>query len=408
MNICCRWAVALTLFGAMAVISCAETGNVGRYIDDTSAEAGAPSFTPSADASSAGDGDDASSSEHTLMCEGTECPAPYATCGTTASLRCGVNLMNDKDNCGACGHACADYPSLNMASRCVQGECVPECGARGNACGTTLYKDCNGNVDDGCEVPITDDPKNCGGCGHECAPGQGCINGFCGCPDGKTYCPGCNIFHPDACADLSRDDLNCGGCNVRCSSNFDGACSPMPANTRYGCSNSECGHLKCTPAMADCNKDLPQGCSSDGCEVDLRTDPKNCGACGNACAAGQECRDDGNGPQCVLPCEESGKSKCPDTCADLLSDPYNCGSCGNTCPLRDNAKGECRKGVCVIACADGFADCDGNPVNGCEVNLANNPTNCGACGVTCDFVGGQPCIEGQCLMVECDAGTVTK
>jgi hypothetical protein len=99
---------------------------------------------------------------------------------------------------------------------------------------------------------------------------------------------------------------------------------------------------------------------------------------------------------------------CPAGCADLLSDPRNCGNCDYVCDTSGNQIAQCVKGICKPKCADGFADCDGNPSNGCEVNLTNNQTNCGACGAACDFVQGQPCIEGKCLMVECDAGITTK
>jgi hypothetical protein len=404
--------IALGCLGLLIVSACAESGNVGRYLDDASIEGGAPAFEPPPDA--AHDGAVKPTSDASLLlCEGTECPYPYTTCGATAALRCGTNLMNDKDNCGACGHACPDYGALNMSSRCVNGACALECKTVQIACGPQasiiVFKNCNGLVDDGCETPVSDDPKNCGACGHACAPGQACVNGMCGCPDGKTYCPGCALTHPETCVDLDTSDLNCGACNVLCRNKpFAGACAPMPTNTRYGCGGGLCQTLKCTASTADCNHDLNLGCASDGCETDVGTDPKNCGGCGNACAPGQECRDDGSGPQCLAPCGASGKVQCPDKCADLLSDPFNCGACGWQCGAHANENAECRKGICATRCADGFADCDGNPTNGCEVNLANDPTSCGACGVTCDFVAGQPCVEGKCLMVECDAGLVAK
>jgi hypothetical protein len=34
----------------------------------------------------------------------------------------------------------------------------------------------------------------------------------------------------------------------------------------------------------------------------------------------------------------------------------------------------------VLACNVGFADCDGNPANGCEVNTRTDVNNCGGCG----------------------------
>src|SRR5262249_54321859 len=103
-----------------------------------------------------------------------------------------------------------------------------------------------------------------------------------------------------------------------------------------------------------------------------------------------------------------GKSRCNDKCVDFLSDWLNCGNCGVACPSYGHEKAECRKGMCVSRCDEGYGDCDGNPYTGCETYLGNNPLNCGACGVACNVEGGQPCIDGRCLKVECDAGPVTK
>jgi hypothetical protein len=99
-----------------------------------------------------------------------------------------------------------------------------------------------------------------------------------------------------------------------------------------------CYTLSCAPGFADCN-----GQGTDGCETDL-TSPASCGACGNACAF-------------------------------------------------PNADAACVNLTCALgACHAGFADCDGNPVNGCEVNLSTDPNDCGACGQAC--VG--TCANGVC------------
>ena len=41
------------------------------------------------------------------------------------------------------------------------------------------FADCNGNFDDGCEVDVSSDSANCGGCGVACGGGAACTNGFC-------------------------------------------------------------------------------------------------------------------------------------------------------------------------------------------------------------------------------------
>jgi len=52
-------------------------------------------------------------------------------------------------------------------------------------------------------------------------------------------------------------------------------------------------------------------------------------------------------------------------------------------------------GVCGLGtCNAGFGDCNGMPADGCEVNLATNNANCGACGNVC--TGGNVCKQGTC------------
>jgi hypothetical protein len=395
-------AIALLLCGAVVSAACAVDDHV-VLADDPGTPAPPPSFTPPPDADAA---PDSSPPPQVLLCEGTVCPAPYATCGTTASLHCGTNLSNDVQNCGACGNVCPQTDPAT-APRCTNGKCAFDCRSIQGFCRKTDYQDCNGLADDGCETAISEDPANCGKCGNACPDGQHCVNGSCGCAPGKTFCPTCR---GEACVDLTNNDDHCGDCGIACPPFDDSGCNPMPANTHYGCSGISCGTIKCNPAAGDCNGDLGAGCNSDGCEVDFtQLSPLNCGSCGNVCKAGEECRDEGgNGAKCLQKCEDSGRTRCDGHCFDLLSDPLNCGNCGTQCPAFGNDTAECHKGICATKCADGFADCDGNPLNGCEVHIADNPLHCGGCGVACNFAGGQPCIDGKCLTVPCDGGVVTK
>lgn len=57
---------------------------------------------------------------------------------------------------------------------------------------------------------------------------------------------------------------------------------------------------------------------------------------------------------------------------NFLTDVNNCGGCGLVCAL-PNAVSACNGAACVIAqCQPGFADVNGLPGDGCEVNLATN------------------------------------
>ncbi|MGH7272795.1 MAG: lectin-like domain-containing protein [Polyangiaceae bacterium] len=51
--------------------------------------------------------------------------------------------------------------------------------------------------------------------------------------------------------------------------------------------------------------------------------------------------------------------------------------CGGGTPICNPSTHTC------VACPTGFGDCDGNPANGCEVDLQTDPNHCGTCATTC-------------------------
>lgn len=55
------------------------------------------------------------------------------------------------------------------------------------------------------------------------------------------------------------------------------------------------------------------------------------------------------------------------------------------CPSRPNQGASCdtSRNRCVYICDSGFADCNGDPADGCEVDLHSDVDNCGSCGNTC-------------------------
>lgn len=82
---------------------------------------------------------------------------------------------------------------------------------------------------------------------------------------------------------------------------------------------------------------------------------------------------------------------------DLRSDPTNCGACGSPCPVTGvemHVTSRCAASTCTLECWPGFADCDSLPDNGCETWLTFDEKNCGACGNECS--SGVPCLEGKC------------
>jgi hypothetical protein len=81
----------------------------------------------------------------------------------------------------------------------------------------------------------------------------------------------------------------------------------------------------------------------DAC-VDTQSDAANCGGCGNACAAGQNC----TSGVCECP---NASTLCGGVCVDAQSDTANCGGCGNACAANEF----CSAGSCgaVAACFSG-------------------------------------------------------
>jgi hypothetical protein len=102
---------------------------------------------------------------------------------------------------------------------------------------------------------------------------------------------------------------------------------------------------------------------------------------------------------------------CGDSCVKLDSDPNNCGACGTVCTSM-NGTPACVAGSCTVSsCNAGFGDCDGNPANGCEVNLNTDVQHCGTCATNCTqscALNAQThaCNAGACAITACSGGFV--
>jgi hypothetical protein len=57
---------------------------------------------------------------------------------------------------------------------------------------------------------------------------------------------------------------------------------------------------------------------------------------------------------------------------NLNTNTTNCGACGTTCSTGPNAQpATCAEGICsALTCLSGFADCNGDAPDGCEVRRA--------------------------------------
>ena len=84
---------------------------------------------------------------------GMACPVGNNCCAGVCE-----NVQISISNCGSCGGIC----NINRAvPKCQMGKCLID------TC-TGNYLDCNGQVGDGCEADIIDDKNNCGACGVKC------------------------------------------------------------------------------------------------------------------------------------------------------------------------------------------------------------------------------------------------
>jgi len=313
------------------------------------------------------------------VCRVTTCDPGRADCDGDAANGCEVTLDANANHCGACGRACTAGPGAT--ARCVAGSCRLECGAG--------FGDCDGNAANGCETPLAADPVHCGACGDRCPSGPNsvarCNGGVCsqGCAAGSADCD--NDGSNGCETSLDTDPRSCGACGVLCAA----------PNATPACRAGQCGIGTCTAGFADCDN-----YASNGCETSTAADSTNCGACGTRCPAGTACSEG----VCASVCR-GGTTFCTDRCADLRVDPRDCGACGQACAMVANATPACADGVCIAACASGFGNCDGSVGNGCESNLRTSDAHCGACGQACTRPNALAvCGDGVCRVSTCVGG----
>lgn len=196
------------------------------------------------------------------------------------------------------------------------------------------------------------------------------------CAAGLTCCKG-------LCRNTQSDVVHCAGCGVVCGG----------SNAAGQCVDGQC-YLTCASGYADCDGD-----TANGCEARLATDALHCGACAHACLAQNA------PPLCFAsacghgPCR-TGTGDCDGNAAngcetEIRASIANCGACGRAC-APPHAVPSCEDRTCTFSsCLAGWGDCNRARADGCEVHVAGDPANCGACGRTC--ATDQVCAAGDCV-----------
>jgi hypothetical protein len=296
-------------------------------------------------------------------------------CPTPPPMQCSPGFA---DCDGAMANGC-EVNTANDVAHC--GACGTVCPSRANAsttCGAgacgmvcaTGFGDCDGSAATGCEADLRASTAHCGACGRACAARP---NTVASCTEGA-----CAWVCEAGFGDCDGDAAN--GCEVdlRSAPASCGACGRVCAlpNATAGCASAACTVTGCAAGYADCD-----GAAASGCEAQLATDTLNCGACARVCATGERCV--AGACVCAL-----GETRCGATCANLSADSNHCGACGNVC-----ATGRvCRTGSCQNQCASGNVLCGTQCVT-----LGDDPQNCGACGNVC--AAGSICGSGTCVRV---------
>jgi hypothetical protein len=276
----------------------------------------------------------------------------------------GFDLQSDDRNCGGCNIACDTAHNQH----CCAGTCVDlssssdHCGSCTNACSSPLSTCCNG----ACHSTVSE-TGNCGGCGQICTNDHGtvaCTQGAC-----TPACAGgfgdCDQNPRNGCETATTTLDNCGACGVACQN---------PHGTTQ-CQGGVCAPT-CDTGYGNCDGDL-----RNGCETDLLFSTANCSRCGFGCTndhGATSCEAGLCKPVCDGTwgdCDGNPRNGCE---TDLLSSDHNCGGCGLVCGTANTASSVCSGGRCRLTCNPGFFDCNGDPRDGCEANLAQVNT-CNSC-----------------------------
>jgi hypothetical protein len=175
-------------------------------------------------------------------------------------------------------------------------------------------------------------------------------------------------------------------------------CGPGDCPSRV-CVKGACAEASCSDGVmngSETGVDCGGGCS--GCPP------------GAACIRSSDCA---AGTNQMAPCigRVCGAAVCAPGYADCNGDssdgcevrtdddPEHCGACDEPCSPRQ-ASGVCAAGTCAVdTCTSRFGDCNGSSADGCEADLTSSHLHCGTCGSPCPAFSF--CSSGTC---QCQSG----
>jgi|GEM_PF-2504463 len=151
----------------------------------------------------------------------------------------------------------------------------------------------------------------------------------------------------------------------------------------------------------------PNKCCGGKC-VDVQTSLTHCGTCSNFCSTVHGAATCAAGV-CGITCS-SGFGNCnqlvKDGCETNLTESVsNCGACANLC-LAANADVFCERSECLQSgCFAGWGDCNGKATDGCETNTRSSNDHCGGCNKKCLVSEGTgQCLGSACTVAACNVG----